>query len=143
MYERKTDGFIYSVLCLYVFKGNGEIVESHRSFSEYLEIQSELKEYAALELEYKQDSTPQKQESPKETPKKTKLSYHEKRLLEILPQEIEHLESELKTLENLLYNGSLSTQELQEKSLEFEEKKGLCDTKILQYLELEEKENSL
>ncbi|TLD80655.1 ABC transporter ATP-binding protein [Helicobacter sp. MIT 11-5569] len=129
--------------CLYVFKGNGEIVESHRSFSEYLEIQSELKEYAALELEYKQDSTPQKQESPKETPKKTKLSYHEKRLLEILPQEIEGLESELKILENLLYNGGLSTQELQEKSLEFEEKKALYDTKILQYLELEEKENSL
>ncbi|MBX7491094.1 ribosomal protection-like ABC-F family protein [Helicobacter turcicus] len=129
--------------CLYVFKGNGEIVESHRSFSEYLEIQSELREYAALELECKQDSITQKQESPKETQKKTKLSYHQKRLLEILPQEIASLETELKALENLLYNGVLSMQELQEKSLEFEEKKALCDAKILQYLELEEKKASL
>lgn len=44
--------------CLYVFKGNGEIMESHRSFSEYLEIQSELREYAKLELESKQESIP-------------------------------------------------------------------------------------
>ncbi|WP_299545754.1 ribosomal protection-like ABC-F family protein [uncultured Helicobacter sp.] len=123
--------------CLYVFQGNGEIIESHRSFSEYLEIQSELKEYAKIELESKQESTPKN--SPKESQKKTKLSYHEKRLLEILPQEIEALETELKALENLLYNGSLSTQELQEKSKEFEEKKMLCEEKILQYLELEEK----
>ena len=126
---------------LYVFKGDGEIVESHRSFSEYLEIQSELKEYAKLELESQQDSTPKN--SPKEMQKKTKLSYHEKRLLEILPKEIEALEVELKALENLLYSGSLSTQDLQEKSQEFEEKKMLCETKILQYLELEEKEATL
>ena len=30
---------------LYIFEGDGKIVESHKSFSEYLEIQSELKEY--------------------------------------------------------------------------------------------------
>ncbi|WDL69813.1 ABC-F family ATP-binding cassette domain-containing protein [Helicobacter winghamensis] len=125
--------------CLYVFKGNGEIMESHRSFSEYLEIQSELREYAKLELESKQESIPKN--PPKEVQKKTKLSYHEKRLLEILPQEIEALETELKALEDLLYNGSLSTQELQEKSKEFEEKKAICEAKILQYLELEEMES--
>ncbi|WP_409337788.1 ABC transporter C-terminal domain-containing protein [Helicobacter winghamensis] len=79
--------------------------------------------------------------SPKEAQKKTKLSYHEKRLLEILPQEIEALETELKALENLLYNGNLSTQELQEKSKEFEEKKAICEAKILQYLDLEEMES--
>ena len=121
---------------LYIFKGEGEIIQSHRSFSEYLEIQNELKEYA--ELAYKQDSTPKN--LPKEAQRKTKLSYHEKRLLEILPTEIERLEIELKALENLLYNGSLSIQELQEKSLEFEEKKALYETKIIQYLELEERE---
>ncbi|WP_440939873.1 hypothetical protein [Helicobacter winghamensis] len=116
-------------------------MELHRSFSEYLEIQSELREYAKLELESKQESIPKN--PPKEVQKKTKLSYHEKRLLEILPQEIEALETELKALENLLYNGSLSTQELQEKSKEFEEKKAICEAKILQYLELEEKEATL
>ncbi|MCI5969227.1 ribosomal protection-like ABC-F family protein [Helicobacter sp.] len=133
---------------LYVFKGNGEIMESHRSFSEYLEMQKELKEYALIEQECREQSNKaeEKQDSAKaffKEVKKTKLSYHEKRLLEILPQEIEALEAELKTLESLLYNGSLSTQELQEKSKEFEEKKMLCETKILQYLELEEKEGLL
>lgn len=131
---------------LFVFKGNGEIVESHKSFSEYLEIENELAEYRAMSAELESqkavcDSQETKdldeKESPK-APKKVKLSYHQKRLLEILPQEIEVLESEIKALEKLLFSGSLSTQELQEKSAEFEAKKALCEEKITQYLELEE-----
>lgn len=132
---------------LYVFRGNGEVMESHKSFSEYLEIESELREYQALSAELDSQNTAQdsKESRNSQSPntKKTKLSYHQKRLLEILPQEIEALEMEIKELEKVLFSGGLSTQELQEKSVEFEAKKALCEEKIMQYLELEEKESQL
>lgn len=129
---------------LYVFRENGTIMESHTSFSEYLEIERELREYEAFAKELESDSKSTKEadskhtKESKESQKKTKLSYQQKRLLEILPQEIESLEIEIKELEKLLFSGSLSTQELQEKSLEFESKKAICEEKITQYLELEE-----
>lgn len=130
---------------LYVFRENGTIMESHTSFSEYLEIERELREYEAFAKELESDSKNATQEvdskhtkESKESQKKMKLSYQQKRLLEILPQEIESLEIEIKELEKLLFSGSLSTQELQEKSLEFESKKAICEEKITQYLELEE-----
>lgn len=135
---------------LYVFRENGTIMESHTRFSEYLEIERELREYEAFAKELESDSKNATQEidskntkESKESQKKMKLSYQQKRLLEILPQEIESLESEIKELEKLLFSGDLSTQELQEKSLEFESKKAICEEKITQYLELEEKEASL
>lgn len=125
---------------LLIFKGDGEIVESHRSFSAYLEIENELKEYANFEMELlasKKDSKDSKAESkPQEIQKKTKLSYHQNRLLEILPQEIDALETTIKTLEKTLYDGSLSMQELQETSKLYEEKQRLCEEKTMQYLEL-------
>ena len=93
---------------LYVFRENGEIMESHTSFSEYLEIESELREYATFAKELESDSMnatkegdTQSAQDSKEQPKKRKLSYKEKRLLEILPQEIESLEDEIKELERL------------------------------------------
>lgn len=132
---------------LYVFRGNGEVMESHKSFSEYLEIESELREYQALSAELDSQNTAkdskESRNSQNPNAKKTKLSYHQKRLLEILPQEIEALEMEIKELEKALFSGDLSTQELQEKSVEFEAKKALCEEKIMQYLELEEKESQL
>ncbi len=130
---------------LYVFRGNGEVVESHKSFSEYLEIESELREYQALSVELDSQNVAQDSKEPRNhsNAKKTKLSYHQKRLLEILPQEIEALEMEIKELEKVLFSGDLSTQELQEKSVEFEAKNALCEEKIMQYLELEEQEANL
>lgn len=135
---------------LYVFRENGTIMESHTRFSEYLEIERELREYEAFAKELESDSKNATQEvdskntkESKESQKKMKLSYQQKRLLEILPKEIESLEIEIKELEKLLFSGGLSTQELQEKSLEFESKKAICEEKIMQYLELEEKEASL
>lgn len=122
---------------LLIFKGNGEIEESHRSFSEYLEIEKELKSYEAFEKSL------QIQKKPKEQKQKTKLSYHEIRLLEALPQEIEELESQIKILEARLYSNTLTTSELQELASELESKKELCEAKTLQYFELEEKRENL
>ncbi len=131
---------------LYVLRGNGEVIHTYKSFSEYLELESELRQWKKeLESQSLQDSKESEvQESQgTQTKKKTKLSYNEKRLLEILPSEIENLESEIKALEELLYSGKLHSAELQEKALECEEKREICEKKILQYLELEEKEAQL
>lgn len=61
---------------LYVFKGSGEVVESHKSFSEYLEIESELCEYKAFSAELESQQTPcefkDSQEAQTQAPKKTK-----------------------------------------------------------------------
>ena len=120
---------------LLVFKENGEIEETHRSFSEYLEIEKELKEYQSFEKSLQSPKEKPKQEKPK-----TKLSYNQKRLLEILPHEIDALESQIKAIESKLYSNTLSANELQELSLELEAKKALCEEKTMQYFELEEKQ---
>ncbi|EES90214.1 ribosomal protection-like ABC-F family protein [Helicobacter canadensis] len=123
---------------LLVFKGNGNIEETHKSFSEYLEIEKELKDYQIFK-----NSLQTPKDKPKTEKQKTKLSYHQMRLLEILPQEIEELESQIKELESKLYSNTLSTAELQELSLELQSKQTLCEEKTLQYFELEEQRESL
>ncbi|CAM2923746.1 ribosomal protection-like ABC-F family protein [Helicobacter burdigaliensis] len=123
---------------LFVFRGNGEIEESHKSFSEYLEIEKELKSYAIYESELEKQSP-----KTKEIKTKTKLSYHQKRLLETLPDEIHTLELTIKELESKLYAGDKSLEELSRISQMLEENKALCDEKIMQYLELEELNSEL
>ena len=123
---------------LLVFKGNGNIEETHKNFSEYLEIEKELKDYQIFE-----NSLQVSKDKPKAEKQKTKLSYHQIRLLEILPQEIEELECQIKELESKLYSNTLSTAELQEVSLELQSKQALCEEKTLQYFELEEQRENL
>ena len=123
---------------LLVFKGNGNIEETHKNFSEYLEIEKELKDYQIFE-----NSLQVSKDKPKAEKQKTKLSYHQMRLLEILPQEIEELECQIKELESKLYSNTLSTAELQEVSLELQSKQALCEEKTLQYFELEEQRENL
>ncbi|PZT48536.1 ABC transporter ATP-binding protein [Helicobacter valdiviensis] len=123
---------------LFVFRGEGEVEESHKSFSEYLEIEKELKSYVSLQAELSKAT-----QKPKEKKAKTKLSYHEQRLLENLPIEIEALEAKIKELEAKLYAGDKNLEELKKLSSELEEAKNLNEAKILQYLELEELNNEL
>ena len=72
---------------LFIFKGDGQIEESHQQYSEYLELEHELAELAEME-----------KESAKEKPvervkqKELKLTFKEKIALEKLPIEIEELE---------------------------------------------------
>lgn len=119
---------------LFVFKGDGVIEETHKSFSEYLEIEKEIKEYANYELEL---NAPKKEAQNKETKVKTKLSYNQKRLLETLPNEIEVLEAQIKKIETKLYNPE-NNADLQELSKEYETQKNLCESKVEEYLALVE-----
>lgn len=123
---------------LLIFKGAGILEESHLSYSEYLEIERELREYSLLE--HAKESK-EAQERPK---KSTKLSYKEQRFLEMLPAEIEELEGKIRELEAELYNSNKYTpSELAALSGEHETLRHLCDEKLEQYIELESKREEL
>ncbi len=123
---------------LFIFKGDGVVEESHIPYTEYLEIEKELK---ALENEVKKISAPKK-EKPKKKAKK--LSYKEQKELEELPKLIEELENTITEIEKCLANPEC----YQEKGLvnlseELEEIKKIYDEKVERYLELEEKKEML
>ncbi len=85
---------------LFIFKGNGVVEESYQTYSQYLDIEKDMKALESLEKEVK-TSTPK--EVKKQT-KQTKLSYKEQRDYDILPQEIEDLEDKIKEINKCLYD---------------------------------------
>ena len=125
---------------LLVFKGNGEIKDFPGNYTQY-------REWISL----------QSTESPKETkevkePKdlkdnrevkegRRKFSYKEKREFEQLEKEIAALEEEQRQLETALCSGSLTVEELTEKSKRLPVLKDKLDEKSMRWLELSEIEN--
>ncbi len=85
---------------LFIFKGDGIVEESYQTYTEYLEIEKEIKELSSLEKEAKTESP--KPESKNKEKKQTKLSYKEQQDLDKLPDEIETLEEEMEQLNNCL-----------------------------------------
>ena len=79
---------------LFVFKGyNGEVMESFQPYSEYLEIEKELKEVESMQKEI---NNSEKVKAVKKVIKKpVKLTYNEQRAHENLPNELEKLEEEI------------------------------------------------
>ena len=126
---------------LLIFKGNGVIEESYGSYSDYLELEKEIKELESFESNIQKEI-----EKPKVTAvkKPRKLSYKEQRLLEELPPKIEALEAKIDELNSCLANPECYqqrglnevSQELQKTQEEYEK---LCDL----YLELEAKREEL
>ena len=84
---------------LFIFKGEGLVEESYQSYTEYLEIEKEMKELSALEQEVK--TSTKKEEKPKKKIQ-NKLSYKEQRDYDGLPDEIEKIENEIEALNNCL-----------------------------------------
>jgi len=122
---------------LFIFAGNGEIEESHQSYSEYLEIERELKELDDME-KVSAEPVRQKEEKPKKEPKK--LSFKEKNEYEKLPQEIEFLESEIKRLTNALGDPEIYQKEgIAKLSAELTDAEGNLEAKMERFFELEEK----
>jgi ATP-binding cassette subfamily F protein uup len=85
---------------LLIFKGNGLVEESYQSYTEYLEIEKEMKELSSLEKEVNNTAV-KKDEAGKER-KQTKLSYKEQQDLDTLPDVIEALENEIRALNKCL-----------------------------------------
>ncbi len=124
---------------LFIFKGEGEVEESHKTYSEYLDIEKELREYESMAQEVESEVKIERQKS---APKK--LSYKEQRLLESLPHEIAKIESRIAELKACLGNPECYhkhgidaiAKELEALEAEYEEK-GMA------LLELEEKAEEL
>lgn len=67
---------------------------------------------------------------------KRRMSFKEKREFEQLEQEIATLEDEKKTIEAALCSGTLSVEELTEKSKQFARDHGFVDEKTMRWLDL-------
>ena len=85
---------------LFIFKGNGVVEESFQTYTEYLEIEKEIKELNSLEKEVKTQIV--KTETKPKEKKQTKLSYKEQQDFDTLPDEIEALEEEMDQLNRCL-----------------------------------------
>ncbi|WP_456479034.1 ribosomal protection-like ABC-F family protein [Nautilia sp.] len=125
---------------MFIFKGDGIVEESHIPYTEYLEIEKELKQIENLKSKTENED---KKEKPKQR-KQKKLSYKEQRELDELPKLIEDLETTIAQIEECLANPDC----YQEKGLvslseELEEIKKIYDNKVERYLELEEKREAL
>lgn len=126
---------------LYIFKGNGVVEESYQTYTEYLEIEKEMKELHSMEQEIK---TSVKIDEPIKKKKQTKLSYKEQQDYDTLPDEIEALEEKIEAINACLQDPAC----YQEKGLaalsdELSELKAIYEQKSDRYLEVLEIYESL
>jgi ATP-binding cassette subfamily F protein uup len=122
---------------LFVFQGNSHIMESFQPYSEYLEIEKELRELQTLENEISKEVT-----SEKVAPiikKQTKLSYKDQREYDMLPKEIEDLELKLDEINACLMNPKCYEQKgIVAMSQELGKTRVIYEQKVEKFLELEE-----
>lgn len=133
---------------LLVFKGEGEIQDFPGNYTQYrdwsrLQEKDEAEKAAATAKNAGNNNTAAndgagtaKRDANFEN--KRKMSYKEKREYEQLTQEIEKLTNEQKKLEEALCSGTLSVEELTEKSKRLPEIKDELDEKEMRWLELSE-----
>ena len=124
-----------------VFKGQGKILDFPGNYSQYREAQGE--EQKVKETEQKaQDKRQRKNDSPAFRPApcaSAKLTFKEKRELESLEKEIAGLEAEQSRLETELSSGTLSNNELSDKSQRIGKIIEDLDIKTVRWMELSEK----
>ena len=133
---------------LLVFRGNGDIKDFPGNYTQYREWAKMTGDEGSSRDEVRgaryEDSSkaganlvPRTSHLAPRTEKR-KLSYKEKRELEQLEQDIERLEAEQKQLEEALCSGTLSVDELTEKSKRLPLLKDELDEKSMRWLELSE-----
>lgn len=123
---------------LFVFEGEGRVVERYESYSELLEERKELQEYSLIEKEA------QKEQKEKKRKIQTKLSYKDQRMLESLPSEIETLEKVIEKLELDLSDPRIYEQKgIVNIASELEEQKKEYENKMELYFELLQKSEEL
>ena len=120
---------------LLVFKGNGEVQDFPGNYTQYREWRS-LKS----KDEEKDNNTAQKAATVREKrhSDKRRMTYKERQEYAKLEQEIAQLEAERKLLEEQLCSGTLSVDELTEKSKRLPGLKEELDEKEMRWLELSE-----
>ena len=122
---------------LLVFKGNGEVKDFPGNYTQYREWQG-LQDQSSQSSQSTQSS---QTKSSYRHDDRRRLSYKEKRELEQLEREIAALEEEQRMLEEQLCSGTLSVEELTEKSKRLPLLKDELDEKSMRWLELSEIED--
>ena len=122
---------------LLVFKGEGEIKDFPGNYTQYRQWSqlqpNDPKESKEVKVEKETKTT-----SDINNQQKRKLTYKEKREFEQLENEIADLEAEQQALEEALCSGTLSVEELTEKSKRLPLLKDELDEKSMRWLELSE-----
>jgi len=126
---------------LFIFKKDKRIEESHQQYSEYLELEHELKELHDMEENASKVKVP---EVIKEKQKSLKLTFKEKIALEKLPQEIEELEEKISQKNECLANPKCY-EDIGITSLakELAELETIYESKIEELLNIQEKEEEI
>ncbi len=126
---------------LFIFKPDKHIEESYQQYSEYLELEKELRELDEME---KQSVEKPKAIEVKEKPKAIKLTFKEKIALEKLPAEIDELELQIEEK-----NRCLADPKCYEKigisvlAKELEELEAIYEEKVEELLSIQEKEEEI
>lgn len=124
---------------LLVFNGGGDIRDFPGNYTQY----REWKEAKARhDKEQQAAAKPQAASKPARTrqDEKRRMSFKERREFEQLEKEIAELEAEKKAVEEALCSGTLSVDELTEKSRRLPQLADLIDEKTMRWLELSEME---
>lgn len=125
---------------LFIFKEDKHIEESYQSYTEYLELERELKELNDLEKESKKAESKVKESKPREL----KLTFKEKMALEKLPIEIDELEAKIDEKNSCLANPACYEKiGITKLARELEELKNLYEQKVDELLAIQEKEEEI
>ena len=137
---------------LLVFRGDGEIKDFPGNYTQYRDFSKSMeggvwsddsnrseKKASASDISNTAPHTPSSSNSS--TSSKRKMTYKEKREFEQLEHDIAALEAEQRSLEDALCSGTLSIEELTEKSKRLPLLKDELDEKSMRWLELSEIEN--
>jgi len=123
---------------LLVFKGQGEVKDFPGNYTQYREWEKMESGSSSTPRSTSSTSTPSSPNKSYRHDDRRRLSYKEKRELEQLEREIAALEEEQRLLEEQLCSGTLSVEELTEKSKRLPILKDELDEKSMRWLELEE-----
>ena len=126
---------------LLVFKGDGEIKDFPGNYTQYRQWSALQPKAESQTKETGNSANQRKSEKPSNTGDRRKMTYKEKREFEQLEKDIAALEDEQHQLEEALCSGSLSVEELTEKSKRLPLLKDELDEKSMRWLELSEIEN--
>ena len=128
---------------LLVFKGEGEIQDFPGNYTQYrewsrLQAKTDVEKGSRQTVSSNEGAGTAKRDANHEN--RRKMSYKEKREYEQLTKDIDALTAEQKKLEEELCSGTLSVEELTEKSKRLPEIKDELDEKEMRWLELSEME---
>ncbi len=134
---------------LLVFRGNGDIKDFPGNYTQFREWESERMKnerttFNDAKVSKGDNSLPmgQQKRSSGASTRPRRLSYNERKEMETLETDIAALEAEKATLENELCSGTLSVEDLTEKSKRLPILQEELDEKELRWLELSEIDNS-